>query len=65
MTNSEDLGKYYWHVGGNPGFSTTLMVFPEHNYGITVLSNGMYAEQIVWNKIPFDIISLFRGEWKN
>ncbi len=65
ITNSEDLGKYYWHVGGNPGFSTTLMVFPEHNFGITVLSNGMYAEQIVWNKIPFDIISLFRGEWKN
>lgn len=65
ITNSEDLGKYYWHVGDNPGFSATLMVLPDHNFGITVLSNGMYAEQIVWNKIPFDIINLFKDEWKN
>ena len=65
ITNSDELGKYYWHVGGNPGFSATLMVFPEHNFGITVLSNGMYAEQIVWNKIPFEIINLFKKEWKN
>ena len=64
ITNDEDLGKYYWHVGDNPGFSGTLMVFPEHNFGITVLSNQMYAEQIVWNKIPFDIIELFSKEWK-
>lgn len=63
ITNADDLGKYYWHVGNNPGFSSIVMVFPEHNFGITVLSNGMYAEQIVWNKIPFDIIGLFRGEW--
>ncbi len=65
IKDSEDLGKYYWHVGDNPGFSATLMVLPEHNFGITVLSNGMYAEQIVWNKIPFDIINLFKDEWKN
>lgn len=63
ITNSDDLGKYYWHVGDNPGFSATLMVFPEHNFGITVLSNGMYAEQIVWNRIPFDIINLLKVEW--
>ncbi|MBK6905538.1 MAG: beta-lactamase family protein [Saprospirales bacterium] len=65
ITNSDDLGKYYWHVGGNPGFSATLMLLPEHDFGITVLSNGMYAEQVVWNKIPFDIINLFKAEWKN
>jgi len=64
ITNSESLGKYYWHVGDNPGFSSTLMIFPEHNFGITVLSNQMYSEQIVWNKIPFDIINLFKDEWK-
>lgn len=63
IKDSEDLGKYYWHVGDNPGFSATLMVLPEHNFGITVLSNEMYAEQIVWNKIPFDIINLFKDEW--
>ncbi len=65
ITDSYDLGKYYWHVGNIPGFSATLMVFPEHNFGITVLSNGMYAEQIVWNKIPFDILALFKDHWKN
>jgi CubicO group peptidase (beta-lactamase class C family) len=65
ITSSDDLGNYYWHVGDNPGFSATLMVLPEHNFGITVLCNGMYAEQIVWNKIPFDIINLFKDDWKN
>lgn len=65
ITNSESLGKYYWHVGDNPGFSSTLMIFPEHNFGITVLSNQMYSEQIVWNKLPYDIINLFKDEWKN
>lgn len=64
ITNSESLGKYYWHVGKNPGFSSTLMIFPEHNFGITVLSNQMYAEQTVWNKIPYDIIDLFKSDWK-
>lgn len=65
ITQSDDLGNYYWHVGNNPGFSATLMILPEHNFGITILCNGMYAEQIVWNKIPFDIINLFKDEWKN
>lgn len=65
IKDSENLGKYYWHVGDNPGFSSTLMIFPEQNFGITVLSNQMYAEEIVWNKIPFDIINLFKDEWKN
>lgn len=64
IKDSEDLGKYYWHVGDNPGFSSTLMIFPEQNFGITVLSNQMYAEEIVWNKIPFDILNLFKEEWK-
>lgn len=65
ITDSEDLGKYYWHVGDDPGFSATLLVFPANNFGIAVLSNGMYAEQTVWNKIPFDIIDLFKDEWSH
>jgi CubicO group peptidase (beta-lactamase class C family) len=64
ITNSDNLGKYYWHVGDNPGFSSTLMVFPKYNLGITVLTNGMYAEQIIWNKIPFDIINILDVERK-
>jgi hypothetical protein len=63
-TNSTELGKYYWHVGNNPGYLATLMVFPDQDFGITILTNGNYAEQIVWNKIPFDIINLFKENWK-
>ncbi|MEO7175776.1 MAG: serine hydrolase domain-containing protein [Saprospiraceae bacterium] len=59
MTDSKDLGRYYWHVGGNPGYSATLMLFPDKNFGITLMTNGMYAEQIVWNKMSYDIIELF------
>lgn len=65
ITDSKELGKYYWHVGDNPGFSATLMIFPKYDLGITVLSNGMYAEQIVWNKIPFDIVTLLKSEQAN
>lgn len=64
ITTSDDMGESYWHVGKNPGFSSILMVFPEHNFGITVLSNGMYAEQVIWNKIPFEIINLLKDKWK-
>ena len=62
ITESEKYGRYFWHVGNNPGYSAILIVFPEHSFGITVMSNGMYAEQIVWNKIPFDIIGLIGME---
>ncbi len=65
ITESENLGKYYWHVGGNPGFSSTIMIFPEYNFGITMLSNQQYAQEILWNKIPFDIIELFHDEWNH
>ncbi len=64
ITKSESLGNYYWHVGDNPGFSSTLIIFPEQNFGITVLSNQMYSEQCVWNKIPFDIVNLFKSVWR-
>ncbi len=60
ITHSKELGTYYWHVGDDPGFSATVMIFPESDFGIVVLSNGMYAEQTVWNKVPFDIIALLR-----
>ncbi len=62
ITHSDELGTYYWHVGDNPGFSATLMIFPDRNFGITILCNGMYAEQIVWNKIPFAIVNVLKDE---
>ncbi len=64
LKEDENLGLYCFHVGNNPGFSATLMIFPKQNFGITLLTNSMYAEQVLWNKIPFDIIRLFADEWK-
>jgi CubicO group peptidase (beta-lactamase class C family) len=64
LKEDENLGLYCFHVGNNPGFSATLMIFPKQNFGITLLTNSMYAEQVLWNKIPFDIIGLFANEWK-
>jgi CubicO group peptidase (beta-lactamase class C family) len=56
------LGNYVFHVGREPGFCSTLMIFPEKNLGITILCNGMYADEVVWNKIPFDIINILKDE---
>jgi hypothetical protein len=28
------------------------MIFPEKNIGITILCNGMHADQVVWNELP-------------
>lgn len=64
LKEDENLGLYCFHVGDNPGFSATLMLFPKQHFGITLLTNSMYAEQVLWNKIPFDIIRLFADEWK-
>lgn len=56
------LGKAVFHVGNNPGFSSMLMVYPEHNFGITVLCNGRYAQEAVWNKITEEIAKLYLVE---
>jgi CubicO group peptidase (beta-lactamase class C family) len=64
VVNSDKYGKYLFHVGNDPGFSATLIISPENNFGIVVLCNGMYPKDIVWNKIPFEIINLFSADWK-
>ncbi len=57
----EKYGDYVYHVGRDPGTSTTLMIFPEQNFGITILCNAMYADQIIWNKLPFEIIDIIES----
>jgi CubicO group peptidase (beta-lactamase class C family) len=64
IVNSDKYGKYLFHVGNDPGFSATLIISPENNFGIVVLCNGMYPKDIVWNKVPFEIINLFSNGWK-
>lgn len=57
-----EIGNYVFHVGREPGFSSTLMIFPEKNTGITILCNGMYADQVVWNELPKLILELINNK---
>ena len=62
--DSEKYGKYVFHVGNDPGFSSTLIISPENDFGIVILTNGEYPRQIVWNKIPFEIMNSLNYDWK-
>jgi CubicO group peptidase (beta-lactamase class C family) len=64
ITQSEKYGKYVFHVGNDPGYSATLLISPKNNFGIVILCNALYPKEIVWNKMPFEIINLFGGEWQ-
>lgn len=46
------FGESVFHSGREPGFSSVLLIYPEKNVGITILCNGMYADQVVWNELP-------------
>ncbi|MGH1436038.1 MAG: serine hydrolase domain-containing protein [Lewinella sp.] len=65
IVNSATYGDYLFHVGNDPGFSATLMLWPEHGFGLVLLCNGMYPMDTVWNKIPFAIVDLFKKEWQD
>jgi CubicO group peptidase (beta-lactamase class C family) len=56
------FGDYVHHPGREPGFSSVLMIYPEKNVGITILCNGMYADQFVWNELPELILKLMNEE---
>jgi CubicO group peptidase (beta-lactamase class C family) len=64
IVESEKYGKYVFHVGNDPGYSATLIISPKNNFGIVVLCNSLYPKNVVWNKIPFEIINQFKDEWK-
>lgn len=65
IVESKEYGIYLFHVGNDPGFSGILILSPANNFGIVVLSNGMYPKSQVWNDIPFEIIDLFKDNWKH
>lgn len=56
------FGDYVHHPGREPGFSSVIMIYPEKNIGITILCNGMYADQLVWNELPELILDLMNEE---
>lgn len=62
ISQDEKLGTSVFHVGNNPGFCSLLMIYPEKNFGITILCNGWYAQEAVWHKITDDIVKLYLEE---
>lgn len=59
---SKEYGDYFFHVGQDVGYSSSLTIFPEKDFGIVVLCNGDYPYSIVYNKIPFEIAQLLNGK---
>jgi CubicO group peptidase (beta-lactamase class C family) len=58
----DKFGTSVFHVGNNPGFCSILMIYPEKNFGITILCNGWYAQEVVWHKITEEITNLYLEE---
>lgn len=56
------FGDYVHHPGREPGFSSVLMIYPKRKMGITILCNGMYADQLVWNELPELLLELINEE---
>lgn len=56
--DNSDLGRYICHFGNNPGFCSILFIFPDQNFGINILCNGMFAQEAVFNQIPLEIAGL-------
>lgn len=46
-----ELGRYVFHVGNDPGYSSVVLLWPERGLGVVVLCNGMYADDAVWNTL--------------
>ena len=63
IVQSKKYGKYVFHDGNDPGYSAALIISPKNNFGIVILCNGEYPRNIIWNKLPFDIINLFEKDW--
>ncbi|MBL0180985.1 MAG: serine hydrolase [Chitinophagaceae bacterium] len=55
-------GNYVFHVGRDPGYASTLRIYPDKNIGIIILSNAMYADKVIWNELPELIMKVVNNE---
>jgi CubicO group peptidase (beta-lactamase class C family) len=60
--SDSSTGNYVFHVGRDPGYSSTLRIYPSKNIGITILSNAMYADKVIWNELPELIMKVVNNE---
>ncbi|MFN0275982.1 MAG: serine hydrolase domain-containing protein [Chitinophagales bacterium] len=63
ILDSDKYGKLVFHDGNDPGFSSSLIISPENNFGVVILCNGMYPMEIIWNELPFEIMDIFAVDW--
>jgi len=57
--SEESFGKIVFHVGNNPGFSSMLLLYPDHDFGMVVLCNSNYAQRIILNQFTEDLTKLW------
>jgi len=59
IDHKDEYGKSVYHGGSNPGFSSLVIIYPEQDFGITILCNGWYAQNAIWENISKEIIKLY------
>jgi CubicO group peptidase (beta-lactamase class C family) len=62
IKEDDKLGKSYFHVGTNTGYCSIVMIYPEIDFGIVILSNGWYGKEVIWKKLFYKIVELYHGE---
>ena len=62
VKEDENFGRSFFHVGTNPGYCSILMIYPERELGIVILSNGWYAKDAIWKKIFNEILKIYEHE---
>jgi CubicO group peptidase (beta-lactamase class C family) len=56
-----EQGRYVFHVGNDPGYSSILLMWPEFGVGVVILCNGMYADDGVWNVLGPGVARIVMG----
>lgn len=59
IKEDKEFGRSYFHVGTNPGYCSILMIYPESDFGIVILSNGWYAQDVIWKKLFYEVVKLY------
>lgn len=62
INENEKYGTTYFHVGTNPGYCSILMIYPEKELGIVILSNAWYGKEVIWNKLFYEFVEAYHKD---
>lgn len=62
IKEDKKYGRSYFHVGTNPGYCSILMIYPDKDLGIVILSNAWYGKDVIWKKLFYEIVKLYHSE---